>query len=157
MISIRPAGKEDFDSIQRIFASAIRGLAKDHYTCEQIEVWAERLDRESFTASIEAGKVFVAEYDGEIAGFAQIDIPTGEVGSIYVSPEYAGRGIGSEMMIFVEDLASSHGVNSLFLRASLNAVPFYKKAGFVEEGEIVHQLDSTEFNCVIMRKVLEKH
>jgi putative acetyltransferase len=56
-----------------------------------MDAWANRLS---------AGGVFVADMDGQIAGFVRVEVEgdNGLVDLIYVHPEYARRGLGRELL-----------------------------------------------------------
>ncbi|MEN6521888.1 MAG: GNAT family N-acetyltransferase [Armatimonadota bacterium] len=132
MIDIRKAEITDIEHFQRIHELAVRELAKNYYEPEQIDVWAKGSSPEKLAAAIEAGKAFIAEYDGKPAGYAMIDLASGWVLAVYVAPEYAGRGVGTALCSYVEKLAVGHGLKSLYLDASLNAFHFYTGIGYVE-------------------------
>lgn len=157
LTTIRQARQSDRRSIQRVFAHAIRVLAKDYYTRKQIRVWSTRLTPECIGKAIISGRVYVAEMEDRIVGYIQIDFSSGEVESVYVDPKHARQGIATAMMRFIEGLALYHGLNSLYLRASLNAVSFYRTVGFDEVEPIAYRLgDGTQFSVVIMRKDLAR-
>ena len=48
-----------------------------------------------------------------------------------LTPARAGLGIGKRLLAALEQLARGRGIARLHLSASLNAVPFYRAAGFV--------------------------
>lgn len=155
MIEIRRAVAADAESIERIFSSSIRELAKDHYNTLQIESWAGGFSIEQVRERIRSGGTYVAELDGVIAGFATIDLAMTDVEMVYVSPGYAHKGIGAALLRFVEQVARDAGVTRLHLRGSLNAVPFYEHMGYVITENVIHcNAQGIDFDCTIMEKRL---
>ena len=47
-----------------------------------------------------------------------------------VDPQYQGKGIGKDLIGFVEDYAKSKKINRINLHARKIAVPFYQKLGY---------------------------
>ena len=135
MLTIRRARQEDKEAIWRAHGSAIRGTCASHYSREGIEVWAGRLRPEKYAEAIDRYDFFVAEEDGAVVGFGELGQETGEVQGLYVSSDVKGRGVGWKLLSTLEERARAYGLKSLRLTSSLNAVPFYERAGFnpVEE------------------------
>ena len=135
MLTIRRAGQEDKEAIWRVHGRAIRETCAGHYSREVIEIWAGRLRPEKYAEAIDRYDFFVAEEDGVVVGFGELGRETGAVQGLYVSPDVKGRGVGRELLRTLEERARAYGLKSLSLTSSLNAVPFYERAGFraVEE------------------------
>ena len=109
--------------------------------------------------------MFVAETDGEIAGFGQVNLDgeasetpregggtvVGEVTAVYVHPDHVRRGVGSALLDRLEAHARDEGLDALSLTASLNAVPFYERAGYEPAEEVTHATtDEVDLTCVRM-------
>jgi putative acetyltransferase len=139
MLIIRRARQEDKEAIWRAHGSAIRGTCAGHYSPEVIEMWAGRLRPEKYAEAIDRYEFFVAEEDGAVVGFGELGQETGEVQGLYVSSDVAGRGVGRKLLSTLEERARAHGLKSLRLTSSLNAVSFYERAGF----EAVEELSET--------------
>lgn len=130
MLTIRKARQEDKEAIWRVHGRAIRETCASHYPREVIEVWAGRLRSEKYAEAIDRYEFFVAEEDGVVVGFGELGPAAGAVQGLYVSPHVAGRGVGWKLLCTLEETARAHGLQSLRLTSSLNAVPFYERAGF---------------------------
>jgi N-acetylglutamate synthase-like GNAT family acetyltransferase len=130
VLTIRRATQEDKEAIWRVHGSAIRGGCAGHYSPEVIEVWAGRLRPEKYGEAIERYEFFVAEEGGVVVGFGELGQEAGEIQGLYVSADAAGRGVGRRLLSALEERARAHGLGSLRLTSSLNAVPFYERAGF---------------------------
>ena len=135
VLTIRRGRQEDKEAIWRVHRRAVSETCASHYPPEVIEIWAGRLRPEKYAEAIDRYEFFVAEEGGEIVGFGELGQETGEVQGLYVSPSVKGRGVGRRLLRKLEERARAHGLKSLSLTASLNAVAFYERAGFeaVEE------------------------
>lgn len=139
MLTIRRARQEDKEAIWRVHGKAIRETCASHYSPEVIEVWAGGLRSEKYAEAIDKYEFFVAEEDGVVVGFGELGQEAGAVQGLYVSPDVKGRGVGRELLRTLEESARSHGLKSLRLISSLNAVAFYEREGF----EAVEELTET--------------
>jgi GNAT superfamily N-acetyltransferase len=52
------------------------------------------------------------------------------IGKVYVNPSMHGKGIGKEIMLFLEKLAVKRGYSHTLLRAYRNSKGFYSKQGY---------------------------
>ena len=105
----------------------------------------------------ESRELFVAEENDGIVGFGQLNVESGEVEAVYVLPNAERQGVGTRLLRTLEEYAQKHGLTSLHLDASLNAVPFYLSAGYVPVREAKHRLRAdVEIACVVMEKGLKK-
>jgi ribosomal protein S18 acetylase RimI-like enzyme len=106
--------------------------------------------------SIRGKEFFVAEEDAIILGFSVLNQESAVVEAVYVSPAAGRRGIGLELLKELEERARALGLGTLRLNASLNAVLFYKRAGYVAQEESKYRLSNgVEIACVPMVKVME--
>jgi N-acetylglutamate synthase-like GNAT family acetyltransferase len=136
-----------------VHVDAVSGIRTALYTTEEIQAWAAPKKPESYEESIRSKEFFVAEEDGEIVGFGVLNQNNSEVEAVYVSPRAGRRGIGLSMLEKLEERARALGLRELRLNASLNAVPFYKRAGFVGKEESKYRLSTgVEIACIPMVK-----
>jgi putative acetyltransferase len=114
-----------------VFHSAIHTVASRDYTVEQINAWAPpNLDPIRWQKKVRAINPFVAEMDGELVGYADIQ-PSGYIDHFYVSGLHPGRGIGSLLMKRLLQEAEGLGARILTSDVSKTAQPFFEKFGFV--------------------------
>jgi GNAT superfamily N-acetyltransferase len=83
-------------------------------------------------AQLANGQVIVAEVGGRVAGFAAL--VGGELDGLFVEPEQWGQGIGRALADEVTQQARLRGL-AVTVTAGLTARGFYKKCGFVVEGD----------------------
>src|ERR1044072_1879508 len=155
MLTIRKAQLEDCHSIRDVHVAAVNGIHTSLYTPEEIQAWAVPKKMESYQESIRSKEFFVVEEHGSILGFSILNPETAEIEAIYVSPGAGRRGIGLELVRELEGRAGALGLEVLSLNASLNAVPFYKRAGYVTQAESKYRLSTgLEIACVPMVKLM---
>jgi len=85
----------------------------------------------------------------KIICFGELNIEKQLLLSLFVMPEYAGKGIGQEMIEFLFTKASNAGIKILKVDSSLNAVNFYRRNGFVEKSKS----DFTTQNGVVLESI----
>jgi putative acetyltransferase len=151
---IRRATLGDRQAIYEIQRAAILETCRRSYPEEDVTVWAGLLSPDSYHA-IQDRYFVVAERDGQIEGFGQLDEQEGEVEAIYVSPSASGKGAGSAILRHLEDRARQCGLKELKVRSTLNAESFYARHGYQHLALIRYRLvPSLMLNCVEMRKQL---
>ena len=155
MLNIRRARQEDCETIMSVHVAAVTGIHTDLYTPEEIQSWAAPKKPESYKESINNKEFFVADDNGVLLGFGVLNRDSAEVEAVYVSPSAGRRGIGLELLRQLEKSATALGLHVLRLNASLNAVPFYEKAGYVAQEKSTYRLSTgVEIACVPMFKML---
>lgn len=139
----------------KVHSAAVAGIRTTLYTPEEIQAWAVPKKPESYEESIRIKEFFVAEEDGIIMGFGVLNQESAEVEALYVNPEGGRRGIGLELLRKLEERACTLGLEALRLDASLNAVPFYERAGYVGQEKSKYRLyTGVEIACVPMVKLI---
>ncbi len=136
--ALRRATLDDRGAICALHVASIRRLCREAYAPEEIARWTGALRPESYTDSIDGREFHVAEEGGRLAGFCAFDPATAELLALYVHPDRAGRGVGSALLSLFEGAAASRGATALRLSATLNAVPFYERHGYLVTGLARH-------------------
>jgi ribosomal protein S18 acetylase RimI-like enzyme len=111
--------------------SALAVLSKQYwgYSPQDIERWRPLLAVSS--QDIASKPTFVAELVNEIAGFYLLapKPEAWELDHLWVSPNFARRGIGRALLLHAADLARLAGVSTIIIDADPNAEPFYVACG----------------------------
>lgn len=131
MIDFRPAVAEDIPALWDVRTRAVAHSCAAHYSAGILAVWLASPPPASLASLIARGSAMLACEGNHMLGYAVLDAGTGEVDAVFVAPGQQGRGIGRALLAWVEDAARAAGRERLFLSASLNAIPFYRRAGFV--------------------------
>lgn len=130
--TIRPAGPADAEAMCTLHKAAVRSLCAGAYTTDEIEAWLRDREPAGYRQAMTEGgeTMLVAERDGAVVGFASIKQSL--LFGLYVDPGQ-GRGAGRPLLEAAEDLVRRSGATVLSLQSTLNAVPFYRKHGFMRQ------------------------
>ena len=112
------------------------------------------------------GSQFVAIMEGRVAGNMSVKYPTPlecnrhvwEI-AIGVHPDFQGKGVGSQLLQFLDEEGRKYGIRKISLRVlSTNkpAIAFYKKNGYREQGILIKEffLNGEYVDDVLMYKEL---
>lgn len=83
---------------------------------------------------------FLATLDNRPIASARLKAD-GQIGRMAVLKEYRNRGIGTELLRFVLQTAAEEKIDSLYLHAQVEAIPFYERQGFVVQGDVFYEAD----------------
>jgi putative acetyltransferase len=113
-----------------IYHSAIHLIASRDYTEEQVNAWAPAvLDEELWVRRIRGINPFVAELEGILVGYADVQA-SGYIDHFFVSGRHPRQGIGRSLMEVLESEAKRLGVTELTSDVSRTAQPFFTRFGF---------------------------
>ena len=106
----------------------LRSYFDGHYSVGDFELMLGNPDVETF----------LAELDGEPAGFARTQLSRHEkrlyLGSLYVLPAFQGKGAGAALLRRAEQCALRHSMNEIWLGVMVQntgAVAWYERMGFM--------------------------
>lgn len=153
-MEVRTATPADAEAVRRVHRASIEGLGPSAYTQEQVDAWARGCESTEYTASIRSDDLFfiVAEDTNQILGFGSLcfESPSGyeacvdaEITGVYVHPSVARNGVGTTLLISLEQEARERDCWTLGLSASLNAVPFYGHHGYERVRAYTHEFSSS--------------
>lgn len=155
-ISIRPYVSADADTTLTVFQDAITVTAAADYSPEQIAAWARLGSRDvsAWDRSMRGRDSYVAIVDGRLAGFADIG-GDGYIDKMFVSPDFARRGVARALMAFLENQARHHRLERLSADVSITARPFFEESGFRVDAEQHPMINGVPMTNFRMTKVLE--
>jgi putative acetyltransferase len=132
---IRGYSDDDLEAAVSCFGQSVREIGARYYAPEQIAAWApDSPDMEGWANRLRAGGVFVADVNGDIAGFVRVE-DNGFVDLLYVHPNHERRGVGRELLEAACSWAVSHGAHRLESEVSIAARPLFEAMGFRVERE----------------------
>jgi GNAT superfamily N-acetyltransferase len=128
---------EDVAEILRVISRAIAADCREHYDAPQRVAVYEAYATQLFLDAIGPFENVVAELDGRIVAFAQLDPADGRLRALFVDADCQRRGVGRALLADVEARAIERGRARLHGSMSLNAVAFYERVGFQAGGRAV--------------------
>ena len=127
---IRPYQTADCEALARLFYDTVHTVNAKDYTKAQLDVWATgNVDLEAWDRSLTAHFTLVAEENGVITGFGDMD-PSGYLDRLYVHGEFQGQGVAASIAQALEGFARGLGVGRIAVHASRTARGFFQSRGF---------------------------
>lgn len=124
---IRAYRSSDCPTLAQIYYDTIHTVNAADYTPAQLDAWATgNVDLQVWDSYFLARHSFVAEIDGKIVGFSDMD-SSGYLGRLYVHKDHQGLGIGKALCEAAEKAVT---VSKYTLHSSITAKPFYEKQGY---------------------------
>jgi len=153
-VTIRKACAADALAAWDIRNAAILSQCTGHYPAELLAIWTDGAITAPFI-DVVAELFYVATVDDAVVGTGMIDCATGRVDAIFVHPDMMRRGIGRQMISFLETVARAAGLAKLRLDSTLNAAEFYRRCGFVgQERCTYYSPRGITLDCIPMTKIL---
>jgi len=158
-ITIRRGTSDDITDIQRVSRASWHEAYGDLMTDEAIDrMLAEGYSEEFLEEAIDAGELalFVAEDEYSVVGYVSCEPPADdEVGqvSIYVSPDYWGEGIGTQLLEKAEaylETQDATALQDIVLAGNDIGNAFYQKH-FEQTDETTVEMGDREFNANVYR------
>jgi putative acetyltransferase len=121
---------KDAEALAVVYRDAVRTVGPVAYTEEQVESWAKYPeDIEEFRARLSRGVTLIAEEDGSVVAFGQLE-PDDHLAFLYCSGRFCRKGIGAEIYRALEAHALQKGVPAISTDASRISRPFFAKHGY---------------------------
>lgn len=132
-----------------MFYDTIHTVNRCDYTPEQVDAWAPTIpDKAAWLARYSDRIVFVADDNGKIAGFAELE-PKGRIDCFYCHHLYQRRGVGRQLYQHLEQEVNLLSSKRLSVEASITAQPFFEQMGFktLHENKIIrNEVTLTNFS-----------
>jgi putative acetyltransferase len=127
---LRQFKPEDAEALAVVYRDAVRTVGPVAYTKEQVESWARYPeDIEEFRARLSRGVTLIAEEDGFVVAFGQLE-PDDHLAFLYCSGRFCRKGIGAEIYRALEAHAWQKGVSAISTDASRISRPFFARHGY---------------------------
>lgn len=130
-MNLRPYRPSDVSALAELFYQTVHSVNRRDYTAAQCRVWATgHPDLSAWDASFQAHRTWIAEEDGHIVGFTDLDVEAGYLDRLYVHKDAQRRGVGTALCDAAEACARAAGVRRLETHASITARPFFAARGY---------------------------
>ena len=98
----------------------------------QAKIWAGNLTVAGMARKIHAMEIWIAELNETAVAWGAIHRDRLE--GLYTAPEFAGHGIGTELLLMLEGLLRERDIPGVSAQASANAEAFYLRRGYTTVG-----------------------
>jgi N-acetylglutamate synthase-like GNAT family acetyltransferase len=156
---VRKANALDLEQINYLVKCSARIIQVQFYKESAVETALELVG--GIEILIQAGNLFVVEFEGRVIACGGVSPCTiephkAEIRSFFVLPEFARKGVATELLKVCEEQCLRAGIELVFLTATLAGEPFYKRRGFAELQRFQQPLSTGEtFELVKMQKKLQ--
>jgi len=144
-VYLRPSVKEDYENVWKMFSSLSKESLRFlpiRFTSERVGEWFKEMDYEKVLPILG-----IVRENGEDRVIADSSLEFSKLESrrhraelgITVHDDYQGRGLGTEIIRHLIDIAKSKRVKKLELLVVANnerAIHLYEKMGFIKEGHL---------------------
>jgi len=167
-VTTRIAGREDADSIDRIFRGSFCDTFAHLYRKADLDAFLGKFTRAAWQAELDDPDYafLLAEIDGKPVGYIKLGPPVlpvdagdaaGELRQLYVVRDQHGSGIAAELIDWLLTEARRRGLAELYLTVftyNHRARRFYQRHGFVEVGRYDFMVGNHVDEDIIMRREL---
>jgi putative acetyltransferase len=158
-VMLRSYNEADRDAVLALRTLAFSVLAAHSYSREQLAASRARAAEPVFALELQQVNLMLAvDRNGTVLGAAGWSAHEGEPGTarirkVFVHPERAQQGIGTMLVLDAERRAAAAGYAQFAVRASINAVPFYRRLDYRPvEPQTVSRPGDLHLAVMLMRK-----
>ena len=146
---LRKYRPEDGAETLKLFYDTVHSVCCKDYRKEQLDAWAEKdRDEEKWNRSLLKNNCLIAEEDGKILGFADMD-ENGYLDRLYVGKDCQRKGVATALCRALEEMS---GKSSFSVHASITARPFFEKMGYKTVKEQTVERKGVKMTNFIMQK-----
>lgn len=150
---LRPYREADCEEILTLFYHTVHCVNAKDYTKAQTDAWAPlHPDQTRWRNTLRAHFTVVAEEEGKIVGFGDMDGNTGHFDRLYVHKEWQRKGIATKIADKLEAFAQQQGHFLIFVEASITARPFFEQRGYCLEREQTVERRGEKLTNYVMKK-----
>jgi putative acetyltransferase len=154
-IYVRDYHPDDVQTLANIYFNTIHKINIQHYTQEQVNVWAptSSLEAAGWAKKFPRTKPMIATVEDEIVGFAEFE-PNGHIDCFYCHHKWIGKGVGSALMKEILKRAKNNHIHLIFAEVSITAKPFFEKWGFSIVAQLTIERKGIELINFKMERVI---
>ena len=138
---IRPFKPEDTAAAYQLFYDTVHSVNLQHYTPEEVEAWvpSHTPDLQQWQERFLRQHTLLAEIDGQLAGFANLEEDGRNIDMVYTHKDFQGQGVATALLDQLEQEVLQNGGKRIELAASITARPFFEKRGYrlIRENEVL--------------------
>lgn len=133
---LRPYRPKDCAILAQLCRETVQAVCRADYTAEELDAWVSGVTPERWAPTLAAHDTWVAERDGAIIGFADLD--GSYLDRLYVHKDFQGQGVATALC---ELLESRTAAPAMTVHASRTALPFFLHRGYrmIRSNTVVRQ------------------
>ncbi len=142
-IEFEKAKLSHHEEIQTVMQTSAREISRKAYHKELADTFDKfYIDKTSDyikqTLENPNNHTIVAKDDDRIIGFIQLKVnkKNGTISHLYILPGYEGNSVGTQLFSLIKERAVQLNITKLMIESTLNALTYYEKLGFVNNGLI---------------------
>lgn len=153
---IRSYRPEDCEAMAELFYQTVHTVNARDYSSEQLDAWASgKVDLASWNTSFLMHHTLVAEEDGRLIGFSDMD-QNGYLDRLYIHKDHQGCGIAKTLVHNLENDAGFSGITTFETYASITARPFFEHLGYQVVRENFVERNGIYLKNYLMRKISDQ-
>lgn len=153
---LRPFQLEDTAAVFQLFHKTVHSVNLQDYSLAEVEAWVPSTepDLQKWGQRFLDQHTLIAEVNGQIAGFANLDEAGLNIDMVYTHKDFQGQGVATALVGSLEAQAHENGAIAINLAASITARPFFERRGYryIRDNEVERK--GVVLRNFIMRKVL---
>lgn len=152
---IRTLEENDIPLMRNLFRTTVLNVNARDYTEDEVKDWASCGDYEARWKELLAGNRYIGAFNecNVLVGFSSMN-ENGYLHSMFVHKDFQHKGIATQLLSEVEQIARQYGVKYITCEVSLTARTFFEKKGY----EIIkiqkYKANRLELTNFVMRKLL---
>lgn len=148
-MKLRAYRSEDCPELAHLFYETVHTVNAKDYTQEQLNAWAAgNVDLNVWNASFLVHHTIVAEMDGKIVGFGDMD-ESGYLDRLYVHKDFQHRGVATAIC---DALEKSSAATEFTTHASVTARPLFEGRGYAVVKQQQVERRGVRLTNFVMRK-----
>jgi N-acetylglutamate synthase-like GNAT family acetyltransferase len=151
-ISIRKFDNGDADNVSRLIIDNLTTRAVLDYGKAAVTQLVQFYSPQQMKDCARNEELYVALDASEIVGTAGLD--QSRIRNVFVRTDHHRRGIGSQLVRHLEDIAARQGKVNVFLFANLSTVDFYQEQGYSIVEEKTEAIGTVTLAMMLMIKRL---
>jgi len=153
---LRPFQVADTSAVFQLFYETVHSVNLKDYSPAEVEAWvpSTQPDLAKWGERFLQQHTLIAEVNGQLAGFANLDEEGLNIDMVYTHKDFQGQGVATALVDRLEAQARKNGAIAISLAASITARPFFERRGYrhIRDNEVERR--GVMLRNFIMRKVL---
>lgn len=142
--TIRRIGIDDYANVRYLHAKAMTSQSADALSDAEVVAFVAFVRSPAYSDMLMAEDIYGAFIDGQLIGTAAWHVSgddgqVARISSVFVHPLFARHGLGRRLLTEVEARAGQSGFDQLGTSATINAVPFFERLGYLVASRGVKQ------------------